>query len=92
MRSLIIKINSFLVDNLFNFNITCLNFFVFIRSLLFINWKRLNKNYLILIYNLIYAQNFYTSAAAAKYYLAFSSIEYVSQSQSLKDGLLYNFF
>jgi quinol-cytochrome oxidoreductase complex cytochrome b subunit len=47
MKSLIIKINTLIIKNLLNFNTFFLNFFVIFKSLLPINWKRLNKNYLL---------------------------------------------
>lgn len=47
MNSLIIQINSILVKNLLIFNTFFLNFFIIFKRLLPINWKRLNKNYLL---------------------------------------------
>lgn len=47
MKHIIIKINSILVKNLLFFNAFFLNFFISLRRLLPINWKRWNKNYLL---------------------------------------------
>lgn len=47
MKSLIIQINSILVKNLLIINTFFLNFFIIFKRLLPINWKRLNKNYLL---------------------------------------------
>lgn len=47
MKSLIIQLNSILFKTLLIFNTFFLNFFVSFKRLFPINWKRLNKNYLL---------------------------------------------
>ncbi len=49
MKLLFVKINTIIVKNLLNVNTFFFNFFVTIKNLLPLNWKRLNKNYLLAI-------------------------------------------